>query len=228
MPQNVSTKSAQGPDSLGIVVLAAGKGERMGGRPKCLLAREGEPLIARQLRMLAVLEPLEVVVVLGHYAASITKALHGSSLVSHVRTIVQPEEQHSQPSSIRLGLSALRAEVDAVMICPADLPLLEVADYQCLLRAYHQRADGVGFVGPLVNGVPGNPVVFDGHVRQQIAQRKGQFGCGNWRRQADDSVWNWPSDNTHYITDVDTEQDLQQLEQRHGVRLRWPQMPGHF
>lgn len=224
MAQDLLSKRTPEPESLGIVVLAAGKGERMGGRAKCLLEYKGEPLICRQLRELCALEPANMVVVLGHYAPMVRTAIARMQLPVVVRTVEQPAEAHAQPSSIRLGLGALPPDLSAVMVCPSDLPLLESGDYLALLQAYCHRNDGVGFVGPLVNGIPGNPVVFDAQVRQQIAQREGQFGCGNWRRQADDSVWNWPVDNTRYITDVDTEQDLQQLEQQHGVCLHWPHL----
>ena len=227
MSQDFLPKRGPEPESLGIVVLAAGKGERMGGRPKCLLENSGEPLICRQLRELCALEPADLVVVLGHYAPMVSTVIAKMQLPVAVRTVKQPAHVHTQPSSIRLGLGALRPDLSAVMVCPSDLPLLESGDYLALLQAYHHRNSGVGFVGPLVNGIPGNPVVFDAQVRQQIAQREGQFGCGNWRRQADDSVWNWPCSNARFITDVDTEQDLARLEQSVGMRLSWPDTLHH-
>jgi len=207
---------------LGVLVLAAGKGVRMGGRPKCLLERDGEPLIARQLRILDALQPVAVVVVLGHYATEVAGVMAKMGVANTVTRVTQPSLDHSQPSSIRLGLQALSSDLDAVMVCPSDLPLLETADYQALLAAYLERPAGVGFVGPLVNNIPGNPVIFDRMVRRQIETRGGQFGCGNWRNNADASVWNWPSSNERYTTDVDTERDLLRLEQDAGVVLRWP------
>lgn len=228
MPPRVLANRLLEAINLGVVVLAAGKGERMGNRPKCLLEHQGEPLIRRQIHMLTALGPTDMVVVLGHYATAVNDALAQAQRALAIRTVVQSPEDHSQPDSIRLGLGALRTDVNAVMVCPSDLPLLNTADYRSLLQAFVQRGAGIGFVGPLVNGVPGNPVIFDGEVRKQIESRAGQYGCGNWRRQADDSVWNWPVDNVRYITDVDTEQDLQQLEQHHGVRLSWPQTLGCF
>lgn len=214
--------SAQLINRFGVVVLAAGKGERIGGRPKCLLERDGEPLIARQLRMLGALQPAAIVVVLGHYAADVAGVVASTIASQTVTRVTQPLPNHNQPSSIRLGLQALSSDLDAVMVCPSDLPLLETADYQAVLGAYLERAAGVGFVGPLVNNIPGNPVIFDREVRRQIELRGGQFGCGNWRKEAQNSIWNWPSSNTRYITDVDTEHDLLMLEQETGVALCWP------
>ena len=56
---------------VGAVVLAAGAGSRLGGRPKCLLELGGVPLIRRTLIALSGAGVDEVVVVLGHHAAQV-------------------------------------------------------------------------------------------------------------------------------------------------------------
>ena len=57
--------------AVGVVLLAAGSGSRIGHRPKCLFELGGEPLIQRQLRALLNSGIKEVVVVLGHYSEHI-------------------------------------------------------------------------------------------------------------------------------------------------------------
>ena len=52
------------------VVLAAGTASRMGGRPKSLLQREGQTLLARLLSKLAEAGIDDTVLVLGHHAST--------------------------------------------------------------------------------------------------------------------------------------------------------------
>ena len=60
--------------TVGAVVLAAGAGSRLGGRPKALLELGGVPLILRQLVALSGAGVDEVVVVTGHHAEAIEAA----------------------------------------------------------------------------------------------------------------------------------------------------------
>ena len=55
---------------IGAVLLAAGAASRMGHRPKCLLEREGRPLVRRQLDALAAAGVAPVVVVAAGAGAS--------------------------------------------------------------------------------------------------------------------------------------------------------------
>src|SRR5262249_38729365 len=57
--------------TIGAVLLAAGAGARLGGRPKALLELGGVPLIMRQLIALSGAGIDELVVVLGHHADAI-------------------------------------------------------------------------------------------------------------------------------------------------------------
>ena len=61
--------------TVGAVLLAAGAGSRLGGRPKALLELGGVPLILRQLIALSGAGVDEVVVVLGHHADAIEAAV---------------------------------------------------------------------------------------------------------------------------------------------------------
>ena len=57
--------------ALGAVVLAAGRGSRLGNRAKALIELVGIPLIRRQLIALSGAGVDQLVVVLGHYASQI-------------------------------------------------------------------------------------------------------------------------------------------------------------
>ena len=202
----------------GAVLLAAGRGRRIGGRPKSLLRVDGDLLIQRQLRVLQGLGVAPVVVVLGHYASTITEAL---SEESGLIIVCQPSDDHSQSSSLRLGLSALLATGHGVVVSPLDMPLLDEGAYRALLDAWSSRKASTTVLGPVVNGQPGNPVVIRGDILPSIIAGEGPYGSGRWR--GTDSPWleHWQSDNPAYITDIDTEEDRVRVASRFGLSLVW-------
>ena len=209
--------------SVAAVVLAAGRGARIGERPKCLLELNNEPLIRLQIRALSAAGISTIVVVLGHYGPRVAAAIDSSKNCPAVTYVMQASKEHSQPGSIRLGLAALPTTVEAVLVCPSDLPLLTVEDYQDVMRAFVHKPDNKGFVGPVVDNIPGNPVMFDKGVMTDILAGHGQFGCGNWRSQQPASVFHWATSNRRYITDIDSEDDRIRLARDSGVELHWPE-----
>ncbi len=104
---------------VGAVVLAAGAGSRLGGRPKCLLELGGVPLIRRTLIALSGAGVDEVVVVLGHHAPQIEPLVQDFP----VTLARNPSPDDGQVSSQRVGLAALGGKLDAVMVVLADQPL---------------------------------------------------------------------------------------------------------
>ena len=202
---------------VGAVLLAAGQGSRLGGRPKCLLELGGVPLLRRQLIALSGGGVDELVVVLGHHAARIEPVV-SEFPVSVVRN---PEPEQGQASSTRVGLQAL-PEVDCVLVALADQPLLHAQDVSELIKAYKQRGEGIELVQPLVEGQPGNPLVFSASVREQILAGPGDAACRRWQERHASQVLRWPTSNRRYAVDIDTEQDIEALAQRTGHQLRWP------
>ena len=199
------------------VLLAAGAGSRMGHRPKCLLERDGQALIRRTAHCLLDAGVQDLVVVLGHYAQEIAPALSGLA----VTVVFNPHPEQGIISSQRLGLQSVSAACDAVVMCLADQPLIETQDITDLLQAFTQRPSNTDMVFPQVQGQPGNPVALSGAVRATVLQANDNFGCQTWRQQHRALVHAWASDNLHYITDLDSEADIADLQQT-GIHLRWP------
>jgi molybdenum cofactor cytidylyltransferase len=189
---------------IGGVLLAAGEGKRLGGRPKGLIEIDGEPLVRRNLKLLRESGVDEVVLVTGHYREQIAAAVDG---IAH-KQVEQRPDTHTQADSLRLGLSALSPELDAILVLPVDMPALIRGDLVALMGAYKHAADTIEFVGPTVNGQPGNPVLFSQRIAAQIGRGDGPFGSGAWRQLRAPWLFNWQTDNTHYITDIDTPEEL--------------------
>ena len=89
---------------MGAVLLAAGAGSRLGGRPKALLELGGVPLVLRQLIALSGAGVDEVAVVLGHHADAVEAAVRAFPI-----TLVRnPSPDDGQASSVRIGLRHCR------------------------------------------------------------------------------------------------------------------------
>ena len=196
---------------IGAVLLAAGEGARLGGRAKGAIEIEGEPLLLRGLRILSEVGVDEAVVVTGHYQSDVAPLVtQAHSLFDDdcVAEVTQPTADHSQADSLRLGVKSLSQEVDVVMVLPVDMPSLTRQDLTALIGAYKHADPGIEFVGPIVGARPGNPVLFSQRIASQIARGEGDFGSGAWRHQGPDWLLEWQTDNLHYVTDIDTPDDL--------------------
>ncbi|MGE5320312.1 MAG: nucleotidyltransferase family protein, partial [Hyphomicrobiaceae bacterium] len=163
---------------IGAVLLAAGKGERLGGRPKPLLQLGGVPLIRRQLVALSGAGVDELAVVTGHRAEAVEAVVQDFPLT----LVHNPDYAAGQMSSVRAGLKALSGRLDAIIIALADQPLLTADDITDLISAYKQRTSGSLLV-PYVHGQRGNPIVIDAGIREEILAGDVRFGCRQWIAQ---------------------------------------------
>src|SRR5262245_54276003 len=208
--------------TVGAVVLAAGAGSRLGGRPKALLELGGVPLILRQLVALSGAGVDEVVVVTGHHAAAIEAAVRPFPIT--LAHNASPDD--GQASSVRIGLQALSPKLDAVVVALADQPLIDEQDVVALISAFRKRGDAA-MVVPRVTAAdgtsePGNPVIFDAALREQWLAGSADLTCRKWRQDHPERVRWMDTDNSRYRIDIDTPEDLEQFAARTGHRLTWP------
>ncbi|MCA0325562.1 MAG: nucleotidyltransferase family protein [Proteobacteria bacterium] len=213
-------------DPIAAVLLAAGAGSRFGHRPKSLLQRDGQPLLARQIALLAQAGLERIVVVLGHHAeqlAPVVQAAH-RTLPTGVKleSVRNPNPDVGPGSSLRTGLAALGPELQSVMVLLADQPLLQAADIVAVQQAWRARGEGVDLVMPTHEGQPGHPLVFGRALRQWLTEHPDTTGVRDWRRTHPERVQALPVDHPRTTCDIDTEADLQALAAEHGVQLHWP------
>lgn len=205
---------------IGAVLLAAGSASRMGHRPKCLLEHGGQAIVRRQVQALLGAGLGPVVVVLGHYRDLVAAALKGLP-VEHA---ANPDPEAPQSHSLRLGLQALPAGLDAVLVSLADLPLIGPSEIEALIAAWRQSPAGTAFVRPWVDGQPGHPVLLGAEVRRDLLAGGPGVSGQQWAASHPDRVHRWLTDRRAYITDVDRPQDLDALAAQ-GIALRWPDEP---
>ena len=208
--------------TIGAVLLAAGAGARLGGRPKALLELGGVPLVLRQLIALSGAGVDEVAVVVGHHAEAVEAAVSAFPI-----TIVRnPSPDDGQVSSVRLGLRALSPHLDAIIVSPADMPLIDTQDIVDLIGAYKKRGDAA-MVAPRVRDddgttAPGNPVIFDAALREPWLAAEADLACRKWRDAHPEQVHWFDTDNRRYRIDIDTPADMRRFTDETGHALRWP------
>jgi molybdenum cofactor cytidylyltransferase len=147
---------AAAPTALRIhaIILAAGRGARMGG-PKALLALEGETFLARVARLLRRPGVERVTAVIGHEADRIRRE---AGLAPDVATIVNPRYADGMLTSILAGLEdADAAGADAVLVHPVDHPLVDPLTVDAVIAALRH---GAIIAVPSHGGRRGHPAGF--------------------------------------------------------------------
>jgi CTP:molybdopterin cytidylyltransferase MocA/xanthine/CO dehydrogenase XdhC/CoxF family maturation factor len=188
------------------IVLAAGLSRRMGTQNKLLLPMGGQPMIRRVVENVLAAGFIEVVVVLGHEADDVRRAL--GSLP--VRQVHNDRFESGQVSSVRAGLGALEQPVDAVMVCLGDQPLLATDDLIAAQAAYAEHAVGSILV-PVRGEQRGNPVIVDWQSARDTLERGVNFGCRHFMDENPERVYRWPAPSDHFVRDVDEPGDYQTL-----------------
>ncbi len=123
--------------SIAVVVLAAGAGTRMrSATPKVLHAIGGRSLLEHGVRAARGADPGELVVVVGHGRDLV--AAHLAQVDPRARIAVQ-EHQRGTGDALAVGLAALPAVPDTVVVSYGDTPLLTGQTLGDLVAA-HERA----------------------------------------------------------------------------------------
>ncbi|WP_432014049.1 nucleotidyltransferase family protein [Streptomyces cucumeris] len=201
--ERTSTDNAQ----VAGVLLAAGGGRRLGGRPKALLRHRGRPLVEHAARALREGGCAPVHIVLGAAAEEVrTRAeLPGCVLVDN------PDWAGGMGSSLRAGLASLAASgACAALVTLVDQPGIGAAAVARLLAAY----DGPDSLAAAeYNGARGHPVLF-GAARWEgvAADAVGDRGARGYLRAHGSALTLVDCSDIARPDDIDTAADLTLLE----------------
>jgi bifunctional UDP-N-acetylglucosamine pyrophosphorylase / glucosamine-1-phosphate N-acetyltransferase len=105
---------------MAVLILAAGKGERMRSeRPKVLHPLGGRPLLSYSLEAARTLKPSKIVVLTGHGGDRVRKAFAGERL-----SWAKQPKQLGTAHAVLCGLEALKGHRGPLLILYGDVPLL--------------------------------------------------------------------------------------------------------
>ncbi|MFE2555857.1 NTP transferase domain-containing protein [Streptomyces sp. NPDC059352] len=191
------------------LLLAAGGGRRLGGRPKALLPHRGRPLVENAVRVLREGGCEVVHVVLGAAAGTVRERaeLPGCVLVEN------PEWAEGMGSSLRAGLASLAADprgVDAALVFLVDQPGIGPAAVARVRAAYRSRES---LAAAAYDGERGHPVLFGaGHWAGITEKAVGDRGARDYLAAHRDAITPVDCSDVAEPYDIDTEADLAHLE----------------
>jgi probable selenium-dependent hydroxylase accessory protein YqeC len=158
---------------ISIILLAAGKGERM-GKPKLDLEINGKTILEHAVSAIEKTGIHDVVVVFSEQNSHYRSRLP-SYFRSTVTTNIQEEEELSK--SVKQGLLNIQPQSQAVIFALADQPLITPDIYKDLIQ-YHLRHLPLVTV-PVHDGKRGNPTLFDRRMWSELSKIKGDKGGRN-------------------------------------------------
>lgn len=192
--------------SVSGVVLAAGGSERFGGPiPKQLAWFAGEPLVCRAVRAALAADLGEVLVVTGHRAAEVERALAGLA----VKVVPNPEWAGGQSTSVKAALARVAAAAGAAVFLPCDQPFLDAALIDRLVTAW--RGTGGPIVAPTHRGHRGAPNLFDRSLFGELGRITGDSGGRQVIARHPEAVVEVEIPDGRPLIDVDTAEDLDRM-----------------
>ncbi|GAA0369404.1 nucleotidyltransferase family protein [Streptomyces blastmyceticus] len=207
MTRITDTTYAPGAAPVAGLLLAAGGGRRLGGRPKALLGHRGRPLVEFAARVLRDGGCVPRYVVLGAGAADVRNRaeLPGCVLVDN------PDWADGMGSSLRAGLAALApTDASAVLVTLVDQPRVGAEAVARLVAAH--RA-GAGLAAAAYGGERGHPVLFAREHWAGVARSAaGDRGARAYLREHAAEVTLVECADVAAPDDVDTPDDLRLLD----------------
>ena len=188
---------------IAAVVLAAGLSRRM-GQAKLLMPVGGKALIRHAVETVLAGGVDSVWVVTGPDVEPIAAALVGLD----VQLVVNPAPEEGQAGSLRAGIAALPASVDAVVVALGDQPSLAPSIIPALLAA--RRASPKLIVAPRYRDGQGNPVLFKREIFPELLRLTGDQGARPILQQEPARV-EWVELDLPMPPDVDTPADYEKI-----------------
>lgn len=189
------------------LLLAAGGGRRLGGRPKALLEHRGRPLVEHAVGVLRAAGIDRVHVVLGARADAVRERadLGGCVLVDN------PGWEQGMGSSLRAGLASLAGTgARAALVSLVDQPGIGPEAVARVLAAYEGEES---LVSAAYDGVRGHPVLFGAAHWDGIAvTATGDRGARAYLKAHQDAIELVECGDVARPYDIDTEADLVHLE----------------
>ncbi len=189
---------------IGCIILAAGRSKRFGRARvnKLLVPLRGRALIRHVLCAVLRSAARPIVVVTGYQHARIVRAL---SPLRATRWRVRFNRHHRRgmSTSLQLGLAALPGDIDGVLVCLGDMPMVRAQVIDALIGAFEPGDDAVI---ARAGGRRGNPVLLGRSLLPAIASLSGDAGA---RRLLQDPRrrLRFVDTGEEVLSDIDTRRD---------------------
>jgi len=189
--------------TIAVLLLGAGASSRMRGGDKLLEPVGGVPLL-RLLAERALAAGARVVVTLPPEAPARAAALEGLD----VEILTVPDAAEGMSASLRRGAAAL-ADVEAMIVLPADMPEIDTDDILNLINPFRADPSAPLLRGGGEDGTPGHPVLFPRRLLPEFAGLTGDAGAAAILKRQAPGPGIVPLPERHALTDLDSPEDWQ-------------------
>jgi len=146
------------------------------------------------------------IAVLGHEAEQVRQALAGAEL----GFAENPDYALGLATSLRRGLAAVPDDVDGVLVCLGDMPLVGAAEIRRLVAAFNP-VESRAIVVPTRLGKRGNPVLWARRFFAEMRGSAGDTGAKHLIGAHPEAVVEVEMPGDAVLVDIDTPQALAEL-----------------
>jgi molybdenum cofactor cytidylyltransferase len=214
-PQPRTNFETDGNRNVAAIILAAGRSTRMGGPNKLLADLGGKPLVRTVTEQALASKVQSVIVVTGHQAEQVEKALHGLK----VKFVRNPDFAEGLASSVKAGVAAVADNADGAVICLGDMPLISSNLIDRLIEAFAPDRGHLIAV-PVSDNKRGNPVLWSRRFFNELMTLNGDIGARHLIARHSEAVAEVPVEGFGAFLDIDTPQTLEAA--RRGEALITP------
>ncbi len=198
---------------ISAIILAAGQSKRM-GEPKMLLKWGETTVIEKVIATFKAAGIQDVIVVTGGAREQVEKAIGESA-----HTIFNAEFANSEMlSSIQIGLTAIKPEVDAILIGLGDQPQVEESSVQLVVEEY-QRTDA-SIVVPSYHMQRGHPWLVAKKYWGTILQMRAPDSMREFLNRHSREIRYVTSDSPSILQDLDTPEDYSKSRPNYSANLK--------
>ncbi len=184
---------------ISAIVLAAGESKRM-GKLKQLMPLGDSTIVEQTIDNLLNSKVNEVIIVLGHKAEEVMKAI----VARPVKVIVNPFYQQGMGTSIVTGLNLVSDEAQAVMLALGDQPFVDSQTINKLVDEFNSHNKGIAI--PVYQSRRGRPVIFAIGYKNELLALKGDIGGREIIDRHPDDVLEVAVNCEGVCVDIDTEE----------------------
>ncbi len=197
--------------SVAAIVLAGGLSRRMGSSKPLALLR-GQPLLAHVLDRLEASKSVSpIVVVTGHLAEQLQPILSGRAvIVAHNVDYAEGE----MLSSIKTGIRALPANVDAVLLALCDQPMVNPATIATLVATWTTKRSRI--LIPRFDGKRGHPIMLGRAGFEEILSLDRSATLKAYTSAHPAETMELDVEDAAVARDIDTPSDLAAEQKRDG------------
>jgi len=203
-PQPRENPTTENGRQVAAIVLAAGRSTRMGGPNKLLAEFDGKPLVRIVAEQALASKATDVVVVTGHQADDVRKALQGLN----VRFAHNPDYAEGLAGSVKAGIAAVPDSADGALVCLGDMPLISSELINRLIDTFAPD-NGNLIVVPVSDGRRGNPVLWSRRFFAELMTLDGDIGARHLIAKHGEAVAEVPVEGQAAFLDIDTPQALE-------------------